>query len=240
MTDLHIELTIISATAVSVGAGGSAGTLADKSIVRDGWDRPIIPGSQVKGKARWAAEQLLRGLGWDVPAPFDERERVEIERLKRLSDSENGELVNSVRALFGSPEQRSPLYFADLPSVIGATGRMEALRNNPEQHRSQIRPSVAINRRRGVAEDARLLFQETALEGTRFHAKEAIIGQVPDSAYAALLWAVLNLTNRWGGAKSRGLGWSSVAATVFLDGSKVDEPALRDYLRQLLQTTGGG
>ncbi|PDW00304.1 hypothetical protein CJ255_20815 [Candidatus Viridilinea mediisalina] len=42
-------MTLTSHSALSVGAGGSSGTLADKSIVRDGWGRPLIPGSQLKG-----------------------------------------------------------------------------------------------------------------------------------------------------------------------------------------------
>jgi CRISPR/Cas system CSM-associated protein Csm3 (group 7 of RAMP superfamily) len=70
MTLLVIDLTITLDSALSIGAGGSAGTIADKSIVRDGWGRPTIPGSQVKGKLRWAIEQLLRGLGHDIPPPF--------------------------------------------------------------------------------------------------------------------------------------------------------------------------
>src|SRR5258706_2704033 len=140
MTDLRIALTIISETAVSVGAGGSAGTLADKSIVRDGWNRPIIPGSQVKGKLRWAVEQLLRGLGDDVPTPFDERGRVEQAKIR--NELIGKQRPNFVRAIFGSPEYRSSLHFADLPGIVGPLDQAEALRAGPEQHRSQIRPSV--------------------------------------------------------------------------------------------------
>src|SRR5262245_42197510 len=147
MTRLTIQLTITLETALSIGAGGSAGTIADKSIVRDGWGRPLIPGSQVKGKLRWAVEQLLRGMGQDIPAPFDPPELIE-----------RGSLV---RALFGSPQQRSPLHFADLPATVVTKIQAPAMYSQL----SQIRPSVSINRRRGTAEDARLLFQETALEG---------------------------------------------------------------------------
>jgi CRISPR/Cas system CSM-associated protein Csm3 (group 7 of RAMP superfamily) len=239
MTQLSISLTIISETALSVGAGGSAGTIADKSVVRDGWGRLIIPGSQVKGKTRWGVEQILRSLGWDVPTPFDERERVETEKLKRLNSSENGQLANSVRVLFGSPQQRSPLHFADLVGVVGPVDQIDTLRDGLEQQHSQIRPSVSINRRRGTAEDARLLFQETGVEHMQFYAKEAITGELDNPGDAALLWAALRLSTRWGGAKSRGLGWSCVDVVVRWDGKVVNCERLAQELRDLVAQKGG-
>jgi CRISPR/Cas system CSM-associated protein Csm3 (group 7 of RAMP superfamily) len=230
MTTLRITVTITGITALSVGAGGSSGTLADKSVIRDGWGRLIIPGSQLKGKVRWAVEQVLRGLGADIPSPFDEAARVEQRTL--------------VRALFGSPEHQSPLFFADLPGVIGATDQLAAVRTSPEQRRSQIRPSVSINRRRGVAEDARLLFQETALEDMRFFSERAISGDMrklsDPQGYAALLWAGLTLTTRWGGAKSRGLGWATMDAEVRLDEQVIDATELKQALIRLLNAERGG
>ncbi len=222
MAALKIALTVISRTALSVGAGGSVGTLADKSIVRDGWNRPIIPGSQVKGKLRWAAEQLLRGLGKDIPSPFEGREREELPTL--------------VRAIFGSPEQRSPLYFADLPGFIGAVTQITALRDSPEQQQSLIRPSVALNRHLGTAEEQRLLFQEVAPEPMQFHAERAIMGQLPDRHHAALLWAAIRLTTRWGGAKSRGMGWAEVQAQVWLDQTLLTDAELPQAVRELVQS----
>ncbi len=224
--ELRIALTITSRTPVSVGAGGSVGTLADKSIVRDGWGRPIIPGSQVKGKLRWAAEQLLRGLGQDIPAPFEGREREELDTL--------------VRSLFGSPQQRSPLFFADLPGVIGDPAQLEALRDKPEQRRSQIRPSVALDRQRRTVAEKLLVFQETALETTRFHAERAITGRVDSFDHAALLWAAARLSTRWGGARSRGLGWAEVTARVWVDGDERSADQLRADVRALVARSGGG
>jgi CRISPR/Cas system CSM-associated protein Csm3 (group 7 of RAMP superfamily) len=220
MTDIRITLTIVSLSPLSVGAGGSAGIRADKTIVRDGWNRPIIPGSQVKGKARWAAEQILRGLGHLIPDPFASHEQVE--------------QPTPIRVLFGSPAHCSPLRFADLPGMVGPVEQAALLRTSSEQHQSQIRPSVAINRRRGTAEDQRLLFQETALEGTRFGAERAVVGTLPDVEHVALLWAALRLATRWGGAKSRGLGWSVVEAQVFADGEQLDDEALKQALNALL------
>lgn len=230
MVGVRIALTIVSETPVSVGAGGSVGTLADKSIVRDGWGRPTIPGSQVKGKLRWAAEQILRGLDYDIPTPFEEPKQppdhtVEQEKL--------------VWMLFGDARQRSPLFFHDLPGVVGDTAQLDALRSSPEQHQSLIRPSVAINRRRGTAEDQRLLFQEVAPEVLRFHANPAISGRLGDRRQIALLWAALRLTTRWGSAKSRGLGWARVETRIWAGEEELDEATLRQDLRDLLPGRGG-
>jgi CRISPR/Cas system CSM-associated protein Csm3 (group 7 of RAMP superfamily) len=225
MTSLRIDLTITAATAFSIGAGGSAGTIADKTIARDGWNRPIIPGSQVKGRVRAAAEQILRGLGQTIPSPFDERALVEGD-------------ASPIRRLFGSPEWRSPLHFNDLPGIVGPLepDQIAAVRGKIEQQRSQIRPSVSINRRRGTAEDARLLFQETTLEGIRFSSAQAILGHVESTTDAALLWAALKLSTRWGGAKSRGLGWATVDVTVYYDTRPLEEAALQQALPNLLRT----
>jgi CRISPR/Cas system CSM-associated protein Csm3 (group 7 of RAMP superfamily) len=200
---LSICLCLVADTALSVGAGGSAGTFADKTIVRDGYQRPIIPGSQLKGKLRHAAEALVRSLDFqNLPDGFDDP--------GMGKDGPN----NVITALFGSVEHRSPLVFADLVGVVGDPADLDTLRNQPEQQRSLIRPSVALNRRRRVAEDARLLFQETSLAGTRFYSERAITGRVPHEHYAALLWAALLLTTRWGGASSRGLGWMTIEQLV--------------------------
>lgn len=222
---LRIELTITSRTAFSIGAGGSMMTIADKSIIRDGWGRPIIPGSQLKGRLRWAVEQVLRGLGQDIPSPFDKYPCVEKDTL--------------VKRIFGTPESRSLLFFADLPGVIGDPAQMDALRTERTQHQSLIRPSVTINRTRRTAADNLLMFQETALETTRFHSPRAITGQIADVSHAALLWMAAHLSTRWGGAKSRGLGWATVEARVFLDQQERPAAQLRADLQALVQQLGG-
>jgi CRISPR/Cas system CSM-associated protein Csm3 (group 7 of RAMP superfamily) len=217
------------------------GTLADKSIVRDGWGRPIIPGSQVKGKARHATEALARSLGLHVYQLFDD-------------DATKGKDV--VRALFGTPMQRSPLHFADLVGLVGdgEPARVPSPSSDPLLRRPNgmgtIRPSVSLNRRRGTSEEARLLFQETAFEGMRFVSQRAIIGTLDEQegwgvyspaipadehlGHVALLWAALRMITRWGGAKSRGLGWSTVTVDVDCDGEKVSVARLEQELRNLV------
>ncbi|NOK59502.1 MAG: hypothetical protein GFH27_549285n26 [Chloroflexi bacterium AL-W] len=207
MPKLKIALTIKIETALSVGAGGSSGTLADKSILRDGLGQPIIPGSQVKGKTRWAIEQLLRTLGKDIPTPFEE-------------DASRMEKKTLVKALFGTPQQRSPLRFANLCT-------------QEKQH--QIRPAVSINRKRGTADESRLFFEESTIIGIRFAHEMAISGELEDKRHAALLWAALRSIDRWGGAKSRGFGWAHVDAQVFVDGAEQSDDQLQKDLKELLE-----
>ena len=209
---------IITLTPLSVGAGGSSGTRADKSIVRDGLGRPLLPGSQLKGRLRHAAEALLAGLDRPVPTSFDD------------DDSPD----NLIRQIFGSPMHRSPLRFADLRCRLDDAALDLDAHPVPGHRLSEIRPSVAINRRRRTAEDKLLMIQEAAVGGLRFAADPAIVGQLPALEHAALLWAALLGTSRWGGAKSRGLGWATLRTTVQWAGEPVPELELAAALRRAL------
>jgi CRISPR/Cas system CSM-associated protein Csm3 (group 7 of RAMP superfamily) len=217
--EVRITLIITSETALSVGAGGSAGAIADKAIIRDGWGRPIIPGSQIKGRARHHAEAIVAALGLPGQPHFDDDAAPE----------------NLIRAIFGSPRQASPLRFVDLAAFSGERAELDTPAALAWQRLGALRPSVALNRRRGTAEDARLLLQETAPEGLQYssYPHASISGRLPDLAHLALLWAALRLSTRWGGAKSRGLGWSQVAMQIEADGQPVDPPLLSAALHEL-------
>jgi CRISPR/Cas system CSM-associated protein Csm3 (group 7 of RAMP superfamily) len=230
MADVVVALQITLETPLSIGAGGSSGSLADKTIVRDGWGRPFIPGSQVKGRARHAAEALARALGLHVAELWQRRG-------ESLLDP-----ACPIRAIFGGPtgwRDRSsapargdiaPLRFRDLRLRDDAPVREDTR----GLRRSVIRPSVAINRRRGVAEDARLLFQETTVEALTFGNERAIAGTLAEERQLALLVAALRMVDRWGGAKSRGLGWARVEVAATWDGQAfaVTPDALDPLLRQ--------
>ena len=234
MADVVVELKITLETPLSIGAGGSSGALADKTIVRDGWGRPFIPGSHVKGRARHAAEALARALGLHVAELWQRR----------------GEPVADpacvVRAIFGGPTgwrgassatdrvDIAPLRFRDL-HVPGDPPEKE---DRLGMRRRGIRPSVAINRRRGIAEDARLLFQEATVEGLTFANPLAIVGTLAEERQLALLVAALRMLDRWGGAKSRGLGWARVEVAATWDGRPF--VATPEALDPLLRRWEGG
>jgi CRISPR/Cas system CSM-associated protein Csm3 (group 7 of RAMP superfamily) len=58
----HYDLTAVIDTALCIGAGGSSGSLADKSIVRNAEGRLIIPGSHLKGRLRHECEKITCAL----------------------------------------------------------------------------------------------------------------------------------------------------------------------------------
>jgi CRISPR/Cas system CSM-associated protein Csm3 (group 7 of RAMP superfamily) len=226
MGKIEIALRVTARSPFSIGAGGSAGTLANKSILRDGRNRPIIPGSQVKGKARHVAEALLRGVGRgaETPAHFDD-------------DRETW-----IGQIFGTIKRRSPLYFADLAATLEPADWLAPAPRRPEDGApaldrhlfSTIRPSVSLSRSLGTAENARLLFQETCHEALAFESPEAIVGALDAIGHAALLWAALRLNHSWGGAKTRGLGWATVEVRVKWEDSLLEEADLVQELRNLL------
>jgi CRISPR/Cas system CSM-associated protein Csm3 (group 7 of RAMP superfamily) len=217
MPDVTVDLTIRLRTSLSVGAGGSSGTLADKSILRDGWGRPIIPGSQVKGRVRHTAEALARSLGQHV--------------------AEQPELLDDacvIQAIFGAPgTRRAKIVFCDLPLHEPVADPRQPGRDDLYgARRGYNRPSASINRRRITAEDGRLLFQETTADGLLFRGQRAIVGNLEHEHDLALLLAALLLTSRWGGAKSRGLGWAEVEITVQWDSAPFDRDRMGELLRQ--------
>ncbi len=225
-TAIEIALRVTALSPFSVGAGGNAGTLLNKTILRDGRGRPIIPASQVKGKARHSAEALLLGLGLGREVALHQDQR-------RSDADQNATLIGRI---FGTATLRSPLRFADLaarlsPSADGAAGPVAL---EPQLY-STARPSVSLNRRRGSAEEARLLFQEVSHEELVFEEARAVTGSLDDLGHAALLWAALRLIHSWGGAKTRGLGWGRVDLTLRWGGAVQEAEALERELCLLLK-----
>jgi CRISPR/Cas system CSM-associated protein Csm3 (group 7 of RAMP superfamily) len=242
--ELSIAICISSETAFSIGSGGGANMLNGKSIWRNAWDHPILPGSHLKGKVRHTAEQILNAL--DIP-----------NQQHFFDDDPQGE-KNAIRRLFGSPRSRGKLYFSTLTGIVGqvkesaqiqsdyevVTGKqafdladnlpkLADLLGSNEQKHSLVRPSVAINRQRGTSEDRHLSFQETSFEQMQFVHSEAISGEIESQSDAALIWAALKLINRWGGGKSRGLGWGQSVCTVRINDELVNEKDLATYLGKL-------
>lgn len=180
------SITAVIDSALCIGAGGSSGSLADKSVVRNAAGQLIIPGSHLKGRLRHECEKLARALQLPV------------------SESPNPGLMMQtsncvISAIFGNPVTASRLTIDDL---ICRTPR-ESL--PPEV----IRPGVTINRRRGTAEDEKLYFLETSPPNLALE----LVGQIhliqpPDYAVPLIL-AGLKHISALGGSKSAGLGWLS-------------------------------
>lgn len=204
MPRLAISLTVQFDSPPSVGAGGTRGTLADKTITRNARGQFVLPASQVKGKLRHACEMLLRAE--DVPLCRPPRPDA-------MCPQPGIPAPCLACRIFGSPADASLLRFHDLVADLP-----------PDATTETLRPMVSLNRRRRTAQEGRLFLVETApnLPGLRFGNCEAVLGFVRDERHAHLLLAGLKLLFAWGGGASRGLGWGSVeelAAT--LDGEPI-------------------
>jgi hypothetical protein len=222
MARVEVELRVRVRGALSVGGLAAGPSPADRQVVRDGWGRLVLPGSHVKGRLRHACEQVARALGRPVcQAP----------RAQTMCPHDPAVPAPpcAVCALFGSPGQPSPLRWADLhardeeaPAGGGSAtdaGSGPAARPLP----AALRAGVALNRRRGTAEEGRLFLVETSpplpSPGLLFVHPRAIRGHLPDAAALHLLLAGCRLVASFGAGETRGLGWSEVDAVARVDGA---------------------
>ena len=204
------------------------GALATRGA-RDARGRLSLPGSQVKGRLRHAAEQVARGVGLSVCRPPD-----------AAAMCPNAPVVAAppcvVCAVFGAPAWPGALRWHDLHAAPEApSGR------TPAVAAAAVRAGVALDRRLGIAvPDSPYLVETSSLgsEALPFEADPAIAGEVADAALAQLLLAACRLVVSYGEGASRGLGWSEIEATARLDG----EPLALDpaELRRLAASVTSG
>ncbi len=225
MPRVEVELRVRVRGALSIGGLATGETLADRQVVRDGWGRLLLPGSQVKGRLRHACEQVARALG--LPACQAPRAERMCPRDPAVPDP-----PCAVCALFGSPAWKSPLRWADLHcrDEAPADGSTPVARRGPPRLPAAVRAGVALNRRRGTAEAGRLFLVETSpplpAPGLLFVHPRAIRGHLPDATPLQLLLAGSRLLTGFGAGETRGLGWSEVDAVARVDGALVEfEPS---------------
>lgn len=222
MPAFKLDLAITPETGLSIGGSGSTGVRADKTVLRDGQQRPIIPASQIKGRLRHACEALVRGAGVTICRPPNPELTC-----PHVSDVEDPPCV--ICAIFGSTWHASPLRFGDLTPVdVEAAVRV-------------IRPGTGIDRRRRIVKDELLFFTETVGQGTapEFRNEAAVSGDLAERGQALLLLAGLASIRNWGGGKSRGLGWAAVKSKVTFDGEalRLDERGKEVLAQWLSQHT---
>jgi len=218
MPSLQIDLTITIETALSVGGSGALGGMSGKGLLRDAWDRPFLPGSQVKGRVRHACEAIARTLYPSQPICQGPRPQFTCPQVKEVIADQPHQRRCLICEIFGSTFWPSPLYFHNL--IYDPDFALPAQRTERFTLAQDLRPGIGIERRRRTVHEQLLFFTETTLPGTypAFHAANAITGNLPTPRHLALLLAGLTLCNRWGAAKSRGLGWSKMALTATYDG----------------------
>lgn len=222
MPRLMISLSVRFDSPPSVGAGGTRGTLADKTVTRDARGRFILPASQVKGKLRHACEQILRAQSVPLCRP---------PRPEAMCPQPGVPDPCLACRIFGSPAEPSRLRFHDL--LIADLPDSDA----PGE---TLRTMVSLNRQRRAAQERRLFLVETAphVPALTFSCSEAVTGFLADERHAHLLVAGLKMLFAWGGGSSRGLGWGSVGEPVV---TLEDKPIAlrRDALEALIREAGG-
>jgi CRISPR/Cas system CSM-associated protein Csm3 (group 7 of RAMP superfamily) len=188
------SLTAKIASALSIGAGGSAGSLADKPIVRNGSGKMIIPGSHLKGRLRHECEKIARSLDWEVSQSPNPRNMVGHYLIPQQSDPSRHCIISSI---FGDASQESCLLVDDL-----------ICQTNPADLPTEVmRPGVTINRRRRTAEDQKLYLLETSPPNLQLKFTGEIHLINPPPYAIALICAGLKHIHALGGSKSAGLGW---------------------------------
>ncbi len=188
------SITAIIDSALSIGAGGSSGSLSDKPIVRNAVGNLIIPGSHLKGRLRHECEKIARGLGWCVSRSPNPRNMVGDYTVPNKTELSKHCIISSI---FGDASQSSCLLVDDLVCKISS-------KDLPTE---VLRPGVTINRRRRTAEDKKLFYLETSPPNTQLRFTGSIHLIDPPSYATALICAGLRHINALGGSKSAGLGW---------------------------------
>ncbi|HET91572.1 MAG TPA: CRISPR-associated RAMP protein [Chloroflexi bacterium] len=206
---LHGEL--VTCTALRIGAGRSYDALGDDlPVVKDTLDRPVIPGSSLKGALRAYAESLLRTLEPIVqsngkpqlscypltkPCLFNDK----VAALKQEKDADDKLWEKSCWGcrLFGAPWLASQMLVKDLP-----------VREDTWFERFGHRDGVSINRDKGTAQSQKRYTFELVPEETSFDFNLVVDG-ASDAELGLLLLTLEGINNGQillGGARSRGLG----------------------------------
>jgi len=203
---------LVPQTPLRVGAGREYSLLGDDlTVVKDARERPVIPGSSLKGSVRAYAEQILRSLapltdrGGDAPClscdPLAEPclTNEDVERIKAEANADVELRRQSCWAcrLFGAPWMASRVLFKDLAVEEGAWFDQFGHRDG-----------VSIDRDKGSAGDKRRYTFEVVPENTAFAFEMVVDGTTP-AELGLLLLALEGLSHGLvllGGARSRGLG----------------------------------
>ena len=201
---------LVTCTALRVGAGRSYDALGDDlPVVKDTLERPVIPGSSLKGALRAYAESLLRTLETMVQPdgkklscyPLTEPclSNAEVTALKQGENADDRLWEQSCWAcrLFGAPWLASRILVKDMPvradTWFGHFGH---------------RDGVSINRDKGTAQSQKRYTFELVPEETAFDFNLVIDG-ASDAELGLLLLTLEGVNNGQillGGARSRGLG----------------------------------
>lgn len=204
-------------TAFHIGSGKEGELATDMGVMKDHLDRPVLPGSTLKGCFRATAERLaeylkasaclldsgLSGVDCASDQVYFRKRKDEFQKLDSEADKLKwvGKNVCRICQLFGSPVQTSRIFFSD--GVL-----------QPGSDSFLVRDGVSLDRDSGTARHGIKYDYEVAAAGAAFEI--AIDLENPDDTDLALVAAVLAEWEsgfRIGGFTSRGLGRATLRDT---------------------------
>lgn len=215
---VKIDVTVRLRSPLNIGSGAQQGTLAQRGMLKDreGW--PYIPASTLKGRWRHAVEQVAGSLAGQTACLTHQ------DMCRRQ--------LCSVCQIFGSPWQSGRVRFVNL--ALSGPPAIMAMRRKKLRPKTAARTGIAVNRRRGVAQDDFLFSTELFMPGVPL-AFSGIVQGVISREQAALLVAGLHLIPALGRSKTGGLGRIEAEATV----SDGEENWTAAQLAQALSPEGG-
>lgn len=205
-----IKADLVFDTAFHIGSGEAGDEISDSKILKDVFNKPILPGSSLKGKFRSDSEKIAHALdmkacmldtslsGVRCANGVDDREYKQMTR--NLSDAKSkldfiDENVCDICKLFGSKIHASRIFFSD--------GKLD----KSWQDIVYIRDGVVIDRDLEKAVDGLKYNFEVAPEDTKYQIKIEI--ENPETNELKLIRAILSMWQdnfKIGGYSSRGLG----------------------------------
>lgn len=205
---LRVTGELVSQTALRIGAGRDTDVVGnDLPVLRDGQDRPFIPGASLKGAFRARLESLVRAVAPRQALDLEQleaRTRTDIAKLKErdLSDEQLSERIwqgsTLIDLTFGSPELAGRLFFKDA-----------LVQEDVWFDQFEIRNGVVLNRDTETAEEGLLYDYEVVPAGTRFNF-HLILEQAADWQLGMVMLALRPWERgdvQIGGFRSRGLGY---------------------------------
>ena len=216
-TKIEFKLLITPLSQFHIGTGFGVGRFIDRATIKDKLGAIYIPGSTIKGKAKYFARQMANSFGINYCA----------------EDNQCKGNPCIVCRTFGSPLHQGKFFFSDakVPEELIKSLTEENNENPAISLRSflNIKTGTKIDRRFGTVEEDHLFTTETGMRGITLTAKIYGIGN--DFTFLDkeelplelnLLLGALSLITHLGGDASRGLGYVWIEwGEVFMNDEKV-------------------
>lgn len=191
------RLTFRSPVGIFTGLGIAG--LVDRTVVRDAGGLPYVPGSSVKGRLRFFAERALRVAPAEVGLSVHDRDRPHCKRFAAAC---------TLCRLFGNPSIPAAVRLGEARLEDGVAElfrRLLAADPNPVLRPDvEVRPGIALSRRRRSAVPDHLFFDET-VPAVTFRGRLAL-GRDLRAGEVAFLQAAGRLVDALGARKAAGRG----------------------------------